>query len=298
MDIRRLLVPIDFSRDSLKALRFAAEVGKRFKTEIYLLHVFDVSHPFFSYPLLPADMADDAELLESAKELVMEKLEEVGRGYWDSIVGVVRKGQPHRQIVEFAQEVEADLVILGERGLTSFRAARLGSTAERVVRFCRRPVLIWRGRQNEASIKRIILPIDSAGRSRQLVEYSLLFANAFKSKLDLLHVVEDVTPQEKLYTKDQENGFNSILREEARETIQRILSKVEGNGGAGLAPKIVSGCPYEEIVNLAKKDKVDLVILGAHDHEGQDRFMVGKTAEHVVRYAPCTVLTFRSKHCP
>ena len=56
---------------------------------------------------------------------------------------------------------------------------------------------------------------------------------------------------------------------------------------------VLTGVPHEEIMNFAKKNKIDLIIMGTHGRTGIDRMLFGSTAAQVVRYAPCPVLTVR-----
>jgi universal stress protein A len=56
---------------------------------------------------------------------------------------------------------------------------------------------------------------------------------------------------------------------------------------------VLKGTPYEEISRFAEENKIDLIVIGTHGRTGLDRMLFGSTAEQVVRYAPCPVLTVR-----
>ena len=56
---------------------------------------------------------------------------------------------------------------------------------------------------------------------------------------------------------------------------------------------VTKGIPYEEITRFAETNKVDLIVLATHGRTGLDRLLFGSTAEQVVRYAPCPVLSVR-----
>ena len=56
---------------------------------------------------------------------------------------------------------------------------------------------------------------------------------------------------------------------------------------------ILHGVPYEEIINYAEQENIDMIVIGTAGHSGLERFIFGSTAERVVRRAPCAVLTVR-----
>jgi universal stress protein A len=67
----------------------------------------------------------------------------------------------------------------------------------------------------------------------------------------------------------------------------------ELSGIKDMERSVLMGVPHEEIMNFAKKNKIDLIIMGTHGRSGIDRILFGSTAAQVVRYAPCPVLTVR-----
>jgi len=131
--ISKILVPIDFSTHSVEALEFALELARPFDAEIHLLHVFPealITPPPYG-PALPTDYR--VEIEKAAKEHFVE---------WQDehcpedvkLVAHMRRGDPARQVVGLAEELAADLVVMGTRGLTGVQHLLLGSVAEHVVR--------------------------------------------------------------------------------------------------------------------------------------------------------------------
>jgi universal stress protein A len=139
--LRKILVPIDFSDCSKKALNYAIPFARQFGAELKLLHVVE------PYPAAPEMMPYDAETIEYGL-LEMEALrKELGNVGPCSIL--VRKGAPPTEITSAAKDVEADLIIISTHGRKGLSRMFLGSTAERVVRSAPCPVLIVRECEHE-----------------------------------------------------------------------------------------------------------------------------------------------------
>lgn len=143
--LKRILVPLDFSPASLRALRFAREWASRFGSEICLLHVVEANYPIAEYGAVPyvPPSSQSADLHAQARE-ELQKI--AGRELGELREGSVfiREGAPYDQIVSAARELSADIIIISTHGRTGLSHLIMGSTAERVVRFAGCPVLTLR----------------------------------------------------------------------------------------------------------------------------------------------------------
>jgi universal stress protein A len=147
-----ILVPVDFSESSRRALEYAAVLGRPFKAKIDVLHVWQV--PSF----LPPDAALGAatQTLELTK-LVQENADKelsrfVSRAQEDGIaIATTRSepGVPSATIVEVAKNGAHDLIVMGTHGRTGFSRVMLGSVAERVVRLAPCAVLTVPAKEEE-----------------------------------------------------------------------------------------------------------------------------------------------------
>ena len=140
--IRSILVPMDFSASSAHALKYAASLATQLGAKITLLNVVQpVATPDFStYPL----MMDNGKVIGQIKR----ELERVpdSQGVDSTLIEkvMVRNGIPFREITLAAESLKADLIILSTHGYTGLKHVLLGSTAERVVRHSKCPVLVVR----------------------------------------------------------------------------------------------------------------------------------------------------------
>lgn len=143
--IKSILVPLDFSVPSEKALDYAAAFARLFKAKLTLLHVAEpVATPDFA-PAFPLAMEDD-QLMASAKIKLegMAKAAGIPRGMVEKTL--VRFGRSFHEIAEAARARKSDLIIIATHGHTGLKHALLGSTTERVVRHAPCPVFVLRQR--------------------------------------------------------------------------------------------------------------------------------------------------------
>ncbi|MFN3243960.1 MAG: universal stress protein [Planctomycetota bacterium] len=142
----RIICPTDFSPTSSKAVDYAATMADSFDAELVLLHVI----PEMSYPLRSFGMSHSLEhiqeeLHEKAKETLQERATEAVKALPKLRVRcVLRDGEAHEATMKCASEESADMIVMGTHGHTGLTHALLGSTAEKVVRLSKCPVLTVR----------------------------------------------------------------------------------------------------------------------------------------------------------
>jgi len=150
LQLKTILVPVDFSACSEEALEYALAFAARFQAGVVLLHVVEsVVYPenYLNLPTVNDDV--QASLIQAAKA----RLEEQARRLEASRIPVrsmTRLGRPFAEIADAAKESAADLIILGTHGYTGLKHVLLGSTAERVVRHAPCPVLTVRAPEHES----------------------------------------------------------------------------------------------------------------------------------------------------
>ncbi len=146
VSLKRILVPVDFSECSRKGLQYALAFARQFQAEVSLLHVVPdvIAEPRFS---VPAPDLQHALLEEGRRELDEEIQAHAPQA--SGLKPLVRKGVPFQEIVQAAEELGADLIVVGTHGRTGLKHVLLGSTAERVVRHASCPVLVVREHEHE-----------------------------------------------------------------------------------------------------------------------------------------------------
>ena len=140
LNIRKVLVPLDFSDPSLQALQYARRFAAPSQAELILLYVIEP----VAYPAeLGVVINLDADLAERALG-ELEKLRQQYLSDYPATRCLVRSGVADAEIVNTAAEEQADLIVIGTHGFSGLKHLLLGSTAERVVRDAPCPVLTVR----------------------------------------------------------------------------------------------------------------------------------------------------------
>ena len=310
LQIRSILVPIDFSKPSLQAIEFALPLVRKFGAQLHLVHVFAPDYPLASMAAMPLIVPE----LEVGKR-VRRHLKDVARRYSlrlgpENIHAL--RGRPFAEICRLAREKSIDLIITSTRGLTGLKHLTLGSTAERVVRYSPCPVLVVRpinakgktGRSkkmttNQLGFGRILVPIDFSECSMKGVAYAKALAGKFGSKLVLLHSVAI-----QYYAAGDEYArydFPLLMQQAekaARNQMGDLVEKTDWDGVVEVETSMQIGHAGQQICARAIDHQADLIVTSTHGTTGFKHMLLGSTAEYVVRHASCPVLVVPSHERP
>jgi nucleotide-binding universal stress UspA family protein len=147
LNLKRILLPVDFSEPSRKALQYARSFARQFNAEVLLLHVVEIV-PVPAPMVLVQDTVTQGKVHEEAAKRLSEWRKELAPEV--SVRAVVSEAlDAPRQILAAATENNVDLIILGTHGRTGLAHLFVGSTAEKVVRRAPCPVLIVREREHD-----------------------------------------------------------------------------------------------------------------------------------------------------
>ena len=189
-------------------------------------------------------------------------------------------------ILEYAEEWDADLIVMGTEGRRGPSHLLLGSVAEEVSSHARCPVLTVRAGEAEAlgPLERILAPVDLSDHSRQSLRVARALAERFGARLQVLHVVEDV-----IYPSYFGPTID-VTRELDRRGRPRPSPSWSGRslGEQPVEQSVVVGHrAAPEIVEFARKNGSDLVVVASHGLGGLEEFLFGSTAKRIVQTPPC-----------
>jgi nucleotide-binding universal stress UspA family protein len=224
--IKNILVPTDFSPASMEAVKFARSLGKIFRADLHLLHVLEPPHPIagmLAMPLFIPDLAVRRRVRRHLRDLAERNSLAVAP---ENIH--LSQGAAFEEICRLAGEEEIDLVVISTRGHTGLKHLALGSTAERVVRYSSRPVLVvhrndsaganGRTAPSIAGLRKILVPIDFSQCSLQGLAYAKSLAKRFESKLVLLHSLA----LQSYITSDEYGRYDLPLLEVVDESLLEV----------------------------------------------------------------------------
>lgn len=142
-DIARILVPIDGSKSADKAVEQAIGMAVLCHSELDFVYVANVNGFVGGYPLSDSDLYPNVELenvVEAGKIILEDAAEKVPAGIAAHIHSV--HGEPEEQILLLADSLNADLIVMGSRGLSALKSAFLGSVSQYVVEHAKCPVMV------------------------------------------------------------------------------------------------------------------------------------------------------------
>jgi nucleotide-binding universal stress UspA family protein len=291
LQIRNVLLPVDFSAPSLSAVQFAIPLIKQFGATLHLVHVFAQDYPITALVALPLVLPE----LEINKS-VHRHLKDIAEKYSIALRREnlhALKGRPFEEICRLARDISIDLIIIATRGNTGVKHLVLGSTAERVVRYSPCPVLVVRDAEPSGAVtgfRKILVPIDFSDCSMKGLAYAKAFAKPFTSRLVLLNSVHFqyyVASDE--YARYDLPRLMQCVETSAREQMDDLVEKTDWDG-LRVEISLQTGHPGHQICERAKDSGVDLIVTSTHGTTGFKHLLLGSIAEYVVRHAHCPVL--------
>jgi nucleotide-binding universal stress UspA family protein len=140
-------------------------------------------------------------------------------------------------------------------------------------------------------VQKILFPIDFASHFETLVPWVATFADKFGATVCVLFVAQDLSNFTTFYVPH--GNIQSFQEEALRSARKRMAAAVEEffKKFPKLETRVELGAPAAKILEVAKKEKVDLIIMGAHGRKGLDKAIFGSVADKVVQAAPCPVVT-------
>lgn len=304
LQIKTILVPLDFSRASIQALKYAIPFGREFGAAIHLVHV-QPTNALTAISNAGGFMLNCADAIAMMQDRLSEALRTQG-GFCPDNCHVV-SGRPFEEICKLAREVKAELIVLPTRGLSRLRQGILGSTAERVIRHAPCPVLIpqgaefksitWNGAAaaTDFELRKILVPVDFTKCSFGGAEYAARLAKDTGAILRLFYVV---FPYPQLFAFDRVSaGLSPLIKTakaRARQEMRELL-KMDFLRGIPCETEIQTGPVIEEICEESSRTGIDLVVTSTHGCGGLEHAVFGSVAEHVVRHAKCPVIVIPSR---
>ncbi len=252
--IRKILFPTDFSRCAEQALDYALLLARRFDAELHMLHavVFFEADPRNVKGQFPEEASLVARLFEIADS---ELARQATRGD-ESPIHIHRERRKgysaNEEILTYAREIDADLIVMGTHGHRGAARFVLGSVAEKVIRAAECPVLTLRqsddGKALEA-IDKILAPVDFSDSSSMGVETAKELGHALGASVQLLHVI-DVQAVPTFYGPAAGVEFGERLRKKALEHMADLYAGAGGPDGE-FESFVVSGTPSVRIAEIA-----------------------------------------------
>ncbi len=294
MEIKLILCPIDFSEFSIRAYHYALSLAEHYRAKLVAQHIVELSrHPSLGF-VVSAGLYDEFRkaLHQNAEQELRDFVKQHTRGQIHPEL-VVQQGAAADDILSFAQAQKADVIVMGTHGRRGFDRLVLGSVTDRVMRRAPCPVLAISKPPHDSMaadkqghhvhhLSRILFCTDFSENSEHALNYAISATAEYDAELTLLHVLEEIpTPgatQEAMATAAEQ--LDKLIAPDKRKTIK-------------MKTEVRIGKAYEQIIQFAAEQQVDMVTMGVRGRGALDAAVFGSTTYRVIQLGPCPVLAVR-----
>jgi len=311
----KMLLVVDGSSYSDIATRMVASLRLPSRTELTVLTV--VPETTFLGGITLDAIRGTSQARKKAREEQQQKATELVQGTAQALAEskleietMVHWGNPAELILWEAEERSAPLIVMGAKGLTDPLSFRLGSIAQKVMKYAKASVLLVRGKTatvtreslkkgKTTTISRILLATDGSKHAHAVIQFlvdlplprqcEVIVMTALQSHLEawMKSPTLDFRTNQELLAKLQ-----SAEESEARKVTTKAEKQFQASGYK-TASVVIRGGAAESILKAAEEYEPDIIVLGSRGLTGIELFLLGSVAERVARYADCSVLIGR-----
>ncbi len=297
--ISRILFPTDFSRHSERALDTALSVAAEFGASLHMLHAVvlhseDPHDPSHHFP----DPDEIRQRLERAADRRMVSDLAQRQAAELDVTRVQRRGPAVGPVIlEYADEIDADMIVMSTRGRRGLEHVLLGSVAEQVVRAAACPVLTVLSSddaQPPGLHRPILVPVDFSAHSRDALSLAREIAARYGTSIDLLHVFErPIHPEVYLGGMPLDSPEFQTVEGSLREALETFAAETSGPD-VRTDLHLREGRAVTGILEFAEESGSGLIVIASHGLTGLAHVLLGSVTEKIVRRARCPVLTARA----
>ncbi|ESA36434.1 universal stress protein [Leptolyngbya sp. Heron Island J] len=342
--IRKIVVGLDRSTLSSQALQSAIAFAQSYNAELKLVHVLVNSEPdapqfsgYFGGPLYPSISSTVVESYQTAwnqfvdhAQSVLNQQVETACQCGITATGTLLYGNPGAKLCETAQSWDADLVVVGSRGLSGIRELLIGSVSNHVLHHAPCSVLVVhptsqslvhptsqtapeKNKPNDSEpiqpMQRILVALDRSDMARQAMLMALNLAKQHQAEIRLVHILdgdEPGMPSKLLFSDSQYIGQHSerLFAEYQQEWnhfindwwqwLQQRVDEIEAEGVEAICD-VMQGRTGYRICEIAQDWPADLIVIGCRGLSGLQELLMGSVSYYVSHRAPCAVLVTRTQ---
>ncbi|MCB0478739.1 MAG: universal stress protein [Crocinitomicaceae bacterium] len=274
----KILVPVDFSDQSLLAVKTAKSIAEAEKGEVVLLHMLDIPN-FYGTDIIRELNSDESFfMMKGAKQKMEEFLEKVKSDSIE-ISSDIKLDNTYTGIIEYAEDVAADYILMGSHGASGIKEVFVGSNTEKVVRRSTVPVICVKDYQENLQFKNVVFASNFYKESDTVLPYLKQFVKDFNCNVHLLRVNTE---------KDFETTWYS------RKVMQKFIE--EADLGTECTINIYNDDSVENgIMRFANEINADAMLVSTHHRRGLNHWFNGSLGSDLVNHAIHPVVTFRIK---
>lgn len=275
----KILVPIDFSEQSVIALDQSYNLAKEYNAEITLLYVIEDSGMLAK--LFSVEQHED---FRKDIQYQLDKLaDDVNQKSKITVNTLIARGVIYEKIAEVAELISASMIIMGTNGGGGLKKRFIGSNALRVARESKIPVITIKGKHHRNGCKNIVLPLDLSKETREKVtkaiELSKIFHGAAIRVVSVLFTTDEFLVNRLTRQLGQVKTF---LEKEGVECTAEIIKGIKGKDTLA-----------QNIIEYAKQVDGDLIMIMTQQEIDFTEFFIGSAAQEIINHSPIPVYSIR-----
>lgn len=274
--MKKILVPCDFSEPAIEAFRFGIDLANKSGGKVTVLKVIDlpvVYETTFGMPGYAFNAGLLKELEADAGKSYEKMVGKFGKKF-SRVKFIVVHGPATAMISDTAEDIKADLIVMGTHGAQGIKEFFVGSNTEKIVRFSKVPVFAIRKTMAVSSIKDIVMPTSLDLKQDDFIKQVKLLQGFFGATL---HVLFLNTPFN--FIRDHELKAYASHYKLTQCTLNIRNERYEPDG----------------IISFVKEKKADMLAMATHGRKGLSHFLSGSITEDVVNHIKCPVWTYTIK---
>ncbi len=288
VNTERLLLATDGSEFSEGAIRESINLAKLCGSALSAIMVLETN---------PEYAAIAPQFLEKAEKAAWSHLESVktrarSEGV-DCAIAVHEGEDSYHLIVDEAAKFKASMIVMGRRGRKGFKRLMMGSTTARVIGHAPCNVLVV-PRAAQVGFKSLLVSTDGSKYSAAAASEAIGIAKRNSSSLTVVAVVpaELVAPTDIEFVMTQRDLIAEKEMHEAEKNAKAV-KEAAVKEGVPVKAFVMTGKPADAIIESAKENKSDFIILGSHGRTGLEKLLMGSVAERVIVLASSAVLVVK-----
>ncbi|GGW37553.1 universal stress protein [Arenibacter certesii] len=272
--MKKIIVPVDFSETSEVALKTAASIAKKFGSEIFVLHMLEMSDSW---------MTSNEDVVQQQAVFLMRYAEMKFGEFLDKpylngvkVTPIVKRHKVYSEVNAIAEKHQADLIIMGSHGTSGIKGVFVGSNAEKMVRNAHVPVLVIKDEIVDFEVRRFVFACDFGLENLPAFHKAKALTDKLAAEMIMVYVN---TP-----------GDNFLSTKDAFKKINLFLHKAK----ASLEVEIFNDYSVERgILSFGESRSADIIGLPTHGRKGINHFFMGSIGEDIANRSKTPVMTFK-----
>ncbi len=276
--IKKILIPVDFSEISMLAIERGGFIAQLFKAELVLLHVVEKHWEQFNVIAPELRITAPTELIDAIEKKLEQTAADIRSKFGVKSISILSTGTIFNEMLSVSKEHHVDLVVMGTRGTSGVIDFFIGSNTYKMVTQSVCPVISIQAPAKNLGFTNILLPIDNSAHSRQKVNYAIVLAKQFASTIRILG----------LAASDDATEFKTLGKK--IEQIEEYFKKCD----VSYTSKLVEGKNQAKTTSAyAEAKNIDLIIIMTDQDENLTGRLVGTYAQQIINHSKIPIMSIR-----